>query len=77
MKGKVSPRKGAKLTDEQKLNLRQHNLGKIISQETKDKISAAGQGKKRTEETKRKISESIKIFHKKRSKCSLQQVESL
>jgi len=41
-KGKPSPRKGTHLTEEQKQNLREKNLGKKYSQETLDKKRATG-----------------------------------
>ena len=59
-KGRVSPNKGKKMSEEQKEHLRQINLGKKQSEETKRKISEAGMGRIISEETRRKLSESNK-----------------
>ena len=46
-KGRVSPRKGAVLSEETKEKLRQANLGKKRSEESKRKMSESRKGKKR------------------------------
>ena len=66
MKGRMSPRKGIKLSDEQKKLLSEINKGKTISEEQKIKISQFHKGRKRSQETKNRISISIKNLHKKR-----------
>jgi len=65
LKGKISPQKGAKLSDETKEKLKFVQLGRTHSKETKKKISMSKKGQisprkgvKLSEETKRKISES-------------------
>ncbi len=50
----------SEVTDEKREILRQKNLGKKLSEETKNKISEGNKGKVLTEETKNKISESHK-----------------
>lgn len=67
LRGKPSPRKGIKLTQEQKDRLSELNKGKKISEDQKIKISLFHKGRKRSEETKKKISDAIKQFHKKRN----------
>lgn len=61
--GKISPKRGVPLSEEQKQKLREANLGKKQSEETIAKRSASAMGKKRgpmSEETKRKLSEANK-----------------
>lgn len=60
LKGRVSPNKGKKMSEEQKERLRQVNLGKKQSEETKRKISEAGRGRIVSEETRKKLSKSNK-----------------
>ena len=59
-KGRVSPNKGKKMSEEQKEHLRQVNLGKKLSEEHRRKISEAGKGRIISEETRKKLSESNK-----------------
>ena len=55
--GKLNSRYGSKLTEEHIQILRESNLGKIMSQEIKDKISNTKKGFKMSEKTKKKMSE--------------------
>jgi hypothetical protein len=59
-KGRVSPNKGKKMSEEQKEHLRQVNLGKKLSEEHRRKISEAGKGRIISEETRKKLSKSNK-----------------
>ena len=60
LKGRTSPRKGKKLTEETKQKIREFNLGKCLSEEQKEKISKSMLGKTRSSEHCKKISESKK-----------------
>lgn len=59
-KGKASPRKGIKLSDETKQKLREANLGKHISEEVKEKIRVKNKNIVFSDEHRRKISEALK-----------------
>jgi hypothetical protein len=63
-KGRVSPRKGAVLSEGTKEKLRQANLGKTRSEETKRKMSESRTGKKRG--PYKKWSEEDKAAHRER-----------
>ena len=56
-KGLISPRKGKPLSAEWKQNITNSLIGRICSQEKKDKISKANTGKKRTKEQRKQQSE--------------------
>lgn len=55
-KGRVSNRKGCKVSEEQRQQMIVNGTGRKHSQETKDKIGANWKGRKHSEESKRKIS---------------------
>ena len=56
VKGRVSPNKGKKFSEETKQKISKSNKGKKFSEETKQKISKSNKGKKFSEETKQKMS---------------------
>lgn len=63
LKGRISPNKGRKFSDEWKSNISKSHTGLKLgphSKEWTEKIAAANRGRKNSEETKRKISESCK-----------------
>ena len=66
LKGRVSPMKGKKFSDEHKAKLSNAHkkLTHKLSEESKKKISESLKGHKISEETKRKISESLKHSEK-------------
>jgi hypothetical protein len=59
-KGRVSSRKGVKLSDETKQKIRIANLGNKMSEESKIKNRIASTGRIKSEETRKRISESHK-----------------
>ena len=72
-KGKASPRKGIKLSDETKQKLREANLGKHISEEVKEKIRVKNKNIVFSDEHRRKISEALngrKVSEETRKKLS-------
>jgi group I intron endonuclease len=65
MKGKISPLKGIKLSDETKKKMSEAHKGKIpyiMTEETKRKMSEASKGRKLSEETINKMIESRKGY---------------
>lgn len=64
----VSPRKGVKLTDEQKLKMSLAHKGRKNTDEQKAKISASLKGRVISEETRKKMSESRKKVWKEKKK---------
>lgn len=51
--------RGLPVSDQQRLNMRNAQLGKVLSEEHRKKIGDGGRGKKRTLETRQNISESL------------------
>jgi len=67
LKGRVSPRKGKKLSEESKRKISESNKGKKLSEEHKQKLREAGRGRKswlkgktHSKETRKKLSDSGK-----------------
>ena len=62
-KGRIPPNKGLKMSEEQKIKLREAHKGKKHSEEHKRKVVEARSGYKHSETTKKKMSESAKLYY--------------